>query len=74
MEVPALVVLGWWFIQQSFYGVAMLSETAAGGVAFWAYIGGFGVGMISIMPFSGGARRRQHRLRFDEFEARAPAR
>ncbi len=58
IEIPALVVIGWWFIQQFLYGFAALSETAAGGIAFWAHIGGFVGGAIMILPFIGRRRKR----------------
>ncbi len=71
LDVPALIVLGWWFVQQYFYGAATLSETAAGGVAFWAHIGGFIAGMIGILPFVGSVRRRRRsKFLFDEFDTR----
>lgn len=46
-ELPALFVLGLWFVLQLFSGVASLGARVAegGGVAFWAHIGGFVVGM-----------------------------
>jgi membrane associated rhomboid family serine protease len=59
IDLPALVVIGWWFVQQFFYGVAALSSTAASGIAYWAHIGGFGAGLILILPFLGRARRRR---------------
>jgi membrane associated rhomboid family serine protease len=46
-ELPAVIVLGLWFVLQLFSGVASLgARTAeAGGVAWWAHIGGFAVGL-----------------------------
>jgi membrane associated rhomboid family serine protease len=41
VEVPAFVFLGVWFFIQFFYGMA---SPLAGGVAWWAHIGGFLVG------------------------------
>ncbi|MFO7320632.1 MAG: rhomboid family intramembrane serine protease [Chloroflexota bacterium] len=43
MQLPALLVLGFWFISQLFSGVASLGvrTSAGGGVAFFAHIGGF---------------------------------
>ena len=59
-DLPAFVIIGWWFVQQFLYGVLTLTPSAAqsGGVAFWAHIGGFLIGMISIVPFIARARRR----------------
>lgn len=52
-ELPALVVLGFWFVLQFFNGLISLGyETAGmGGVAWWAHIGGFVTGLILVMPF-----------------------
>jgi membrane associated rhomboid family serine protease len=45
IEVPALLVLGYWFVLQLVSGAASLgAETAASGVAFFAHIGGFVLG------------------------------
>jgi membrane associated rhomboid family serine protease len=47
MEIPALLMLGLWFILQVFSGVSALGvETVGGGVAFFAHIGGFIFGFI----------------------------
>lgn len=64
VDIPALFVIGWWFIQQFFYGLGVLSDAAAGGVAFWAHIGGFVAGMLMILPFVGRAYRRRRPVRY----------
>lgn len=47
LEVPALIVLGYWFVLQLFSGFAGFgAETAQGGVAFFAHIGGFLLGVV----------------------------
>jgi membrane associated rhomboid family serine protease len=43
VEVPAFVFLGVWFLIQFFYGTA---SPTAGGVAWWAHIGGFIIGFL----------------------------
>ena len=43
--VPAIVVLGLWFVLQLFDGVMALGGDV-GGVAVWAHIGGFVAGMV----------------------------
>jgi membrane associated rhomboid family serine protease len=58
-QIPALILIGWWFIQQFFYGVAALSSVASSGIAFWAHIGGFIAGVVLILPFIGRSRRRR---------------
>jgi membrane associated rhomboid family serine protease len=44
--VPAIVVLGLWFVLQLFNGVLSLGASEVGGVAFWAHIGGFVAGVV----------------------------
>ncbi len=47
IEVPALIVLGFWFVLQLVSGFAAFdAETAQGGVAFFAHIGGFVFGLV----------------------------
>jgi len=51
-EIPALIVLGFWFVLQLFSGVMSLGpDTAQGGTAFFAHIGGFVVGAAIIFVF-----------------------
>jgi membrane associated rhomboid family serine protease len=45
LEVPALIILGYWFVLQLIDSVASLgAATAQGGVAFFAHVGGFVAG------------------------------
>jgi membrane associated rhomboid family serine protease len=54
IEVPALFVLGFWFVLQLIDGVASLGATnAQGGVAFFAHIGGFGAGALVAVALRG---------------------
>jgi len=47
VEIPAAVFLLIWFIMQFFSGVATLAASReTGGVAFWAHVGGFVVGLV----------------------------
>jgi len=52
--LPAWLVLGYWFLGEFLSGAASLfsSATGAGGVAFWAHVGGFvtGVMLIKLLP------------------------
>ena len=62
-ELPAIVILGLWFVLQLFSGVGSLGVRDAqdmGGVAYFAHIGGFVAGMVLIAIF-GGMRKRQQR-------------
>lgn len=62
--LPAWIVLGYWIVTQFLSGAATsiaVSNQTAGGIAFWAHVGGFAAGaaMIKVFP----ARRR--RFRYD---------
>jgi len=48
VQIPAILLLGYWFLIQFVSGFQMLSiETAtAGGIAWWAHIGGFAFGAL----------------------------
>lgn len=51
IRVPAIFFLGFWFLQQSFYGLVSLEAPMNigmqnGGVAYWAHAGGFVFGAI----------------------------
>ena len=55
LELPALVVLGLWFLVQLLYGAADLSQpvgSGGGGVAYFAHIGGFVFGLLLIKLFA----------------------
>ena len=46
--VPAWVMLGLWFALQFFGGIT--SDPSTGGIAYWAHIGGFVVGLVFVIP------------------------
>jgi len=46
IELPAIVVLGFWFVLQIFSGLASIGDAASGGVAWFAHIGGFALGLL----------------------------
>ncbi len=48
VELPALLVLGSWFLVQILNGAASfsISNGTMGGVAWWAHVGGFAAGMV----------------------------
>jgi len=48
VDIPAFVILGYWFVIQFFSGVSTLGSRAGGGVAYWAHIGGFVIGTILV--------------------------
>jgi membrane associated rhomboid family serine protease len=51
LEIPVIIMLGFWFISQLATGLAAITDVsmASGGVAWWAHIGGFVIGMIAIL-------------------------
>jgi membrane associated rhomboid family serine protease len=51
--VPALVVIGLWFVLQLFSGIGTLANAAQGGVAYMAHIGGFVAGLVLTFLFRG---------------------
>jgi membrane associated rhomboid family serine protease len=57
MDIPAIVFLGFWFVSQLFSGIASIGVDA-GGVAWWAHIGGFVFGLLMVYVF---AQRRPPR-------------
>jgi len=57
IRLPAILVIGIWFLIQFFSGVGSLGVPEAGGVAFWAHIGGFVVGVLVGLAVRPGANR-----------------
>jgi membrane associated rhomboid family serine protease len=55
IELPALVVLGFWFIEQLLAARAIEHRLATEGVAWWAHVGGFLAGMALMQVLSFGA-------------------
>ncbi len=72
--VPAVLLIGFWFLLQLWSGVAALNATdvvGAGGVAWFAHIGGFVAGLLLVQlfvigrprpPTPGAGMRRRWRL------------
>ena len=62
-HVPAWLMLGYWFLGNFLSGTATaIAETSqtAGGIAFWAHVGGFVAGVLMINIF----KERPHRVRY----------
>jgi len=57
-EVPAILMLVFWFGLQLLSGLTVLGANVNGGVAFWAHVGGFVAGMALISFF----KKRRVRL------------
>ena len=61
LELPALLFLGIWFLQQALFGYLDLFQPSGGGggVAYFAHIGGFVFGLAAIRLFASERRRRR---------------
>jgi len=77
IEVPAVIVLGMWFVLQFFSGLTSLGMPDMGGVAYFAHIGGFIAGGALIYLFKIGTNTgppqrpsRQRNIFEDEFPNR----
>jgi membrane associated rhomboid family serine protease len=57
-QIPAVVFIGLWFLVQFLSGVGALGagSNASGGVAWWAHVGGFVLGMLLAKIISPNAR------------------
>ena len=58
LELPAMLILGFWFLQQVAFGYFDLASPAGGGggVAYFAHIGGFLFGLVAIKLFASRAK------------------
>jgi membrane associated rhomboid family serine protease len=64
-ELPAVFYLALWFFIQLFSGtMALAGPQQVGGIAWWAHIGGFFVGMLSCWLF---VKKPSHRMQPDEY-------
>jgi membrane associated rhomboid family serine protease len=62
VELPAMLVLGSWFVVQILNGAAAfsISNGTTGGVAWWAHVGGFAAGMILARVVAPARRLRRN--------------
>jgi membrane associated rhomboid family serine protease len=59
IELPAIWILGFWFVQQLLFGYFDLgSQGGEGGVAYFAHIGGFVFGLLAIRLFADQRKQR----------------
>ena len=58
VELPAIILLGFWFLMQLFSAgaIAVTASTHGGGVAFAAHVAGFVMGMVAVFVF----RKREY--------------
>ena len=60
LELPALLFLGFWILQQALFAYFdLLGSSEGGGVAYFAHIGGFVFGLALIRVFASERRRRR---------------
>jgi rhomboid family protein len=59
VELPAVLVLGFWFVEQVYFAAAGLSDPVGGGggVAYFAHVGGFVFGMLVVRALVMRAKR-----------------
>jgi membrane associated rhomboid family serine protease len=59
IEVPAAFLLGFWFLSQLWFGLSGLATPLGGGegVAYFAHIGGFAFGLLTIRLFARRVRQ-----------------
>lgn len=57
--VPAVVMIGFWFVLQVISASVLWAAGATAGVAYWAHIGGFLAGMLLILPVWVKLRKRR---------------
>lgn len=50
VNIPAFIYLGIWFLSQLYFGALTLGTDSAGGIAWWAHLGGFFMGLF-ILPY-----------------------
>ena len=63
IKLPAFFFLGLWFLIQFFSGTSslLIEESATGGVAWWAHIGGFAAGIVFLPLFLIGRKKDKSR-------------
>ena len=61
LELPAILFLGFWILQQALFAYFDLFQPSAGGggVAYFAHIGGFVFGLLLIRAFASEKRRKR---------------
>nr|MBN1228154.1 rhomboid family intramembrane serine protease [Anaerolineae bacterium] len=60
--VPAIVLVGLWFLTQLFSELGAVAQVQSGGVAYMAHIGGFAFGALTARLFESRERRAEQGL------------
>jgi membrane associated rhomboid family serine protease len=65
LELPAMLVLGIWFVEQAVFASTSIGSSG-GGVAYFAHVGGFVFGLLAVRVFSNRKRvdRQSERAAF----------
>ena len=61
MKMPAKVLLGVWFLMQIYHGLGSSSALGGSAIAYWAHIGGFIAGLVSMKLFVVISAKHMHR-------------
>ncbi|HMD39053.1 MAG TPA: rhomboid family intramembrane serine protease [Candidatus Acidoferrum sp.] len=61
VPLPAFIILGYWFVLQFMAGISSVGSAATGGVAVWAHVGGFLLGMLITFMSVGGQSESRRR-------------
>jgi membrane associated rhomboid family serine protease len=62
IELPAAIMLIYWFALQVLSGLGSLASVShAQGIAWFAHVGGFLAGILLVRAFAGNRRRYQYR-------------
>jgi membrane associated rhomboid family serine protease len=74
VEIPAIVVLGFWFLTQLLSGATSIGmPDVGGGVAWWAHVGGFATGFLLAGFFAlGGAHQFESPVRHHVWPSARP--
>jgi membrane associated rhomboid family serine protease len=67
IEVPALLVLGLWFVTQLMNLGGSGGFHRGGGVAYWAHVGGFAAGVVLILLLGGRKLRKPDRRLYSRY-------
>jgi membrane associated rhomboid family serine protease len=59
IQVPALMMIGFWIVLQLISGFGSLGAADTGGVAYMAHIGGFAAGLVLAFLFRGNTLQRR---------------
>jgi membrane associated rhomboid family serine protease len=60
--IPAVILVGLWFLTQLLSEVGALAQVQSGGVAYMAHVGGFAFGALTARLFESRARRAEQGL------------